>query len=164
MITQERLKELLHYDPETGIFTWLQVNSNVVSVGSRAGGKTTDGYRNIGVDGSRYGEHVLAFIYMEGREPLGQIDHKDTIKDNNIYSNLREALRGHNHCNSKRRTDNSSGIKGLSWNSRVKRWEAYVTIDGTRTTKKFQKFEKDLAISWLVATRKRLHGEFANDG
>jgi hypothetical protein len=118
MITVERLKELLRYDPETGIFTWVAKASSFsrVSVGSTAG---TEGgpyrYIHIKVDGQKYRAHRLAFLYMTGRWPEHGVDHRDTDGTNNRWSNLREATAAQNAANCGAYSNGRLGIKGITF-------------------------------------------------
>lgn len=83
-LTLDRLKELLHYDPETGVFTWLS-NRGSAKVGETAGRKT-DYYVQIKINRRSYMAHRLAWFYMQGTWPKDQIDHKDLNKANNVFS------------------------------------------------------------------------------
>lgn len=93
-LTAERLREVIHYDPVTGIFTW-------VASGKRAGTAPTKTrlYRRIGIDGGEYLEQVLAVLYMTGRWPADEVDHDNRDKIDNRRVNLREATRGQNQAN-----------------------------------------------------------------
>ena len=84
MITQKRLKELLHYCPDSGVFTRLKSTSNRVKVGDIAGWKGKNGYIGINVGGVKERAHRLAFLYMTGDFPVFQTDHINGIRD--IYS------------------------------------------------------------------------------
>lgn len=111
-LTQDRLKELLHYDPKTGWFTW-KVHSATYAVGDRAGGLHGKGYRQIGIDYNKYLEHALAFLYMTGKWPEHTVDHKNRIKHDNHWDNLVDATRseqGHNMPSSRR---SKSGYPGV---------------------------------------------------
>lgn len=66
MLTQDRLKTVLDYNPETGIWIW-KLHYFIRLVGERAGRRTAAGYRQIQIDGKQYYEHRLAFLYMLGR-------------------------------------------------------------------------------------------------
>jgi len=93
MLTQERLKALLHYDPDTGIFTFL-VGRGGKHVGMRAGyinDAISHVCRRVGVDGKRYRTSHLAWLYMTGKWPLYTLDHinRDSLDDR--WINLREA-------------------------------------------------------------------------
>lgn len=126
-----RLKELLNYDPDSGIFTWKIDRGSGgaifrVSAGSVAGGKTINGYVTIGIDGTPYLAHRLAWFYVHGDWP-DEIDHRDRNRSNNAIDNLRPASHGQNCTNRPARSN--SGIIGVS-SKRHNRWQAYIEIDG----------------------------------
>src|ERR1700730_6426271 len=103
MLTQERLKELLSYDPETGIFRWIAKSSpfSNILIGDIAGSPLAHGYLQIKIDGEQYLQHRLAFLYMLGRLPKGEGEHANLDKADNRWCNLREATRSLNHGNMK---------------------------------------------------------------
>jgi hypothetical protein len=107
----ERLREVLSYDPLTGIFKWRVATSSRVRVGDVAGGTNKEGYRVIGVDGTQYLAHRLAWIYVTGRQPNLCLDHKDGNRSNNRFDNLREASASENTANSRCSRLNVSGLK-----------------------------------------------------
>lgn len=113
MLTQERLKELLQYDPETGVFTWRVANGSRAKCGDVAGGIDKHGYVRIGVDGARYKGHRLAWLYMTGEWPALDVDHRDMDRANNAWVNLRHADRRQNMANTGCRANNSCGFKGV---------------------------------------------------
>ena len=90
-LTQEELKELLHYDPDTGVFTWKKGRQGRIKKGGIAGNEDQSGYCKIVVKGKRYGAHRLAFLYMEGYFPEHQVDHINRDRGDNRWVNLREA-------------------------------------------------------------------------
>jgi HNH endonuclease len=107
-LTAERLRELLRYDPKTGVFTWLVLETkNQVKAGDVAGyinnGGKGGGYLKIRVDGHGYRAHRLAWLYMTGTWPHEQIDHIDRNRANNRWCNLREATQAQNQANSRLR-------------------------------------------------------------
>lgn len=131
MLTAERLRELLHYDPVTGVFTW-KVTISHLAAGSVAGSIGPNGYVRIMIGRRSYKAHRLAFLYMTGSFPPGDVDHRDTNKANNKWNNLRPATRSQNVCNGKLRSDSRSGVKGVSWNTSHRKWTAYIQTDGKR--------------------------------
>lgn len=154
------IRESLHYNPETGEFTWLQDRSNV-KAGSVAGCVSTDsGYTLIRFAKKIYRAHRLAFYFMTGRFPEF-VDHKDNIRTNNTWANLRECTRGQNRFNSGMRKNNTSGVKGVSWSSRGGNWVARVAKSGkVRHVGYFDDIE--LAELVVQEAREAMHGEYAN--
>lgn len=116
-ITHERLKELLHYEPETGFFRWKVIRTNGMKIGQIAGGSHGDGYIAIGVMKKIYLAHRLAWFYMTGEFPANEIDHKDMNRSNNTWSNLREVSGTVNRQNIKSaRRHNKTGFLGVHRN------------------------------------------------
>ncbi|WP_366938191.1 HNH endonuclease signature motif containing protein [uncultured Brevundimonas sp.] len=113
MLTQERLREVLRYEPETGDFTWLQPTSRRDRVGGSAGTTNEDGYRRITVDGRRYRAHRLAFMYVHGRWPDDMLDHINGCRADNRLANLREATNAQNQACSRASRSPSSGYRGV---------------------------------------------------
>jgi hypothetical protein len=136
MITQKELKELAHYDPETGIFTRLTRPCNSVKIGDEMGytKKYTDSlfYLTVEVKGSQYFLHRLAFLDMTGAFPDGDIDHIDGNGLNNKWENLRVVDAIENGKNKKRYKNNASGYQGVSFYNLTKRWRAAISIDGKK--------------------------------
>lgn len=127
MLTQSYLKSIVHYNPLTGIFTRLKT-------GKEANSLATNGYIQISIGNMRtrkvYGAHRLAWFYMTGTLPENEIDHIDQDKQNNRIINLREASSTINKRNSPKQKNNTSGVNGVSWCKRDKRWYARIKIDG----------------------------------
>lgn len=114
-LTQEELKEHLHYDPDTGIFTRLISMSNSVQVGDIAGhtDKTT-GYNRIFISNFSYRSHRLAWLYMYGKFPANFIDHIDGDRVNNKIVNLRQVSNQENSYNHRKcNSNNSNGFLGV---------------------------------------------------
>lgn len=131
-ITIERLKEVLHYDPDTGIFTWLKDMPGYcgkILAGTIAGSLKPSGYVLIQIDGMRYRAHRLAWLYMTGKHPTKQIDHEDTAKHHNWWCNLREATNKENAYNASLSKANTSGFKGVYWCKQKLRWIAKINPD-----------------------------------
>ena len=132
MLTQENLKKMLHYDTDTGVFTRLVRTSSRTKIGDIAGYLKSDGYRLIMVDGKNYYAHRLAFFYMTGDWPVADIDHRNGVRDDNRWDNLREATRTENHQNRVMRSDNTSGFIGVDWHRQRGKWRAEIAVAGRR--------------------------------
>jgi hypothetical protein len=98
---------------------------------------------------------------LTGKWPIGEVDHIDTDGGNNVWTNLRESTRRQNASNTRTKSTNTSGFKGVSRTR--KRWMATITVNyrmtylGTFDT-------KEEAHEAYVEAAKRLHGEFARFG
>lgn len=110
-----RLKELLSYCSDTGIFTWIKCNSNVASIGKIASSSVnSDGYSQIGIDNRQYKTHRLAWFYCHGEWP-DQIDHINGNRNDNRIANLRNVsylINCQNHRTAQK--NNLSGFLGVS--------------------------------------------------
>ena len=129
--TQERLKELFDYNPETGDFTRIvSVYGRNGKAGNIAGSKMGKGYISISVDGKLYQAHRLAWMYMTG-EDLGelQIDHKNQKKNENWIGNLRKASNGQNQANTPAYSNNSTGYKGVSYHKTKCKYGAAIQVN-----------------------------------
>jgi hypothetical protein len=120
----ERLRELLHYAPETGLFYW-RVSRGSVAAGIQAGKPHSDGYVLISIDGVTHYAHRLAWLYVHGEHPARQIDHRNQNRSDNCIANLRQASHPENARNSSRR--NRSDFKGV-YRQRSK-WAARICVD-----------------------------------
>lgn len=111
-LTLERLKELVHYEPTTGWFTW-RINNSTAKPGMRVGSGHGLGYRQIGLDYKKYLEHSLAYFYMTGEWPTKQIDHINRDKSDNRWENIRHGSisdNGHNKGVSARSRTGLTGV------------------------------------------------------
>ena len=111
------MKDDIEYNAETGIFTWLKGRCR----GNRAGYKKRDGYRYIQYKNITRSEHVWAFIWM-GKGIPDQIDHKNLIKDDNRWCNLRESNNSLNQVNTNLSSRNTSGYRGVYWKKDKQKW------------------------------------------
>lgn len=128
-LTQERLKELLNYDPETGVFTWKVRPARRVQIGDAAGHFGTHGYRYLKLKQIRYCEHRLVWFYVHGVWPKHEIDHIDGDKANNRIANLRDVTRSVNVQNRRSAQGNNlCGFLGVQLNG--KNWSARIQTDG----------------------------------
>lgn len=162
-LTRKRLRNVLHYTPETGIFTWTKALSSRTVIGSRAGNVSRHSardYRKIRIDGVLHFEHRLAWFYMTGRWPSQEIDHKDGDGLNNRWSNLRQASHGQNACNTGPNRKNTSGAKGVYFRRDTGKWSARLQHEGTiHHLGCFPTFDAARAAYREAAMAK--HGEFA---
>ena len=127
-LTAERLRELLHYDPETGIFTWRVNRRGPMKAGDVAGRVHADyGYIIIGIDGRDYRANRLAFLYMEGKFPEHMAEHEDRNRSNNKWSNLRPATYAQNEVN--KLAKGNSGRKGVSWSKQGGCWYVRIGVE-----------------------------------
>jgi hypothetical protein len=131
-LTRERLLEVLEYNPDTGIFIWKISPSKKIRAGTIAGSVTVLGYVDIGIDYYSYFAHRLAFLYMEGRWPDPDPDHKNRIRHDNRWENLREASSSQNKMN--RPYNNKTGYKGVKFIKRAskKPYSARIKIGDSR--------------------------------
>jgi hypothetical protein len=159
-LNAERLRELLHYDPETGVFTWSNKTRRSDFLGRTAGSITKGGYVEIGIDNVSYYAHQLAWLYMTGGWPADLIDHEDTRRNNNVWLNLRIASYSQNGANSKLRADNKSGRKGVYWHRAARKWAASIKHNQRITHLGLFETVPEAAEAYEIAARD-LHGEFA---
>ena len=125
-LTAEYLRSILHYDPATGIFTWKISNSNRVKVGDAAGSLGGGGYLRIRVCSRSYPAHRLAWLYVYGIWPEGQIDHINRIRTDNRISNLRDVSHKQNGQNRSKDSRNTSGHPGVYWCRQKSKWQARI--------------------------------------
>ena len=122
MLTQGKLKELLHYQPDTGKFIWLKG----VCEGRQAG-THSKGYVIIKLEQQRYAAHRLAFLYMTGKWPTLHVDHIDRTRDNNTWLNLRDVTRCENMQNVNY-PGGVSGIRGVCRTKNGKKWQVQMSV------------------------------------
>lgn len=153
-LTAQRLREVLDYDPWTGVFRWKINPARTKLAGKVAGCITSDGYLTIQVDGEVHTGGRLAFLYLQGEWPLHQIDHRDLNKANNVWNNLRPATRSQNCRNAPGRS--KCGIKNLHRLKSGKGWQ--VCIAGA-PRKTFQCLGQ--ALCYRNCILRAIHGPFA---
>ena len=163
MITQLELFKILSYNPYTGIFIWIVNLPNGIHIGDIAGSPHKLGYINIRIKGKTYLAHRLAWLYMTGKWPNPEIDHEDLNKVNNKWINLREATRQQNLFNKTvGKANKSSGIKGVTWHKRDKKWCAVIRLN-TKLINigQFEKLEEAVKARQEYAVK--AHGEFVRE-
>jgi len=132
-LTQTRLKALLSYGPETGVFTWFIAPNGRIRVGMAAGNLNPNGYVHIKVDGILYKAHRLAWLYMTGAWPTEeQIDHINGVRSDNRWANLRECERKINAQNRRKPhpLNKSSGLLGVSRRNPTGGYQARIRVNG----------------------------------
>lgn len=128
MITQEELKDLVQYDPDTGILIRLFA-VNRWKVGSVMGTSDKDGYRVTDIKGKKYKIHRVAWFYVHGVWP-NIIDHLDGDPANNRINNLRNTDCRGNAINRKLQANNTSGVCGVYWHKGNEKWSATMKENG----------------------------------
>jgi hypothetical protein len=156
LVTQIRLKEVLNYDPETGIFIWKIHRGGRAKVGTIAG-TSSHGYVMIQIDKQMMLAHRLAWLYMYGYLPK-LLDHKNCVKNDNRIENLRLATHSQNKMNIRRKTNNTSGFKGVSLHKATNKWRATIVLDGKQKTIGYFR-DKEMAYAGYVKASEQF-GEF----
>lgn len=158
VLTQERLKELLDYDPATGFFTHLTSGrGRGRKAGARAGCLEL-GYTMVGVCGRKYQAHRLAWFFVHGAWPRDQLDHINMQRSDNRIANLREATNAQNGANCPARRRNKCGKKGVS---KMKgRWRAQIFKNKRQVHLGLFATAEEAHAAYVAAARIH-HGEFA---
>ena len=128
-LTQEYLRDVLDYQPETGVFTWKISPNKRIRVGDATGTSLSSGYRRVRVLGTSYRAHRLAWFYVHGEWPPEQIDHINGVRDDNRIKNLRCATYTENQKNKRRGKNNTSGVVGVSWNKQRQKWHVVIKVN-----------------------------------
>lgn len=129
MITQERLRQLFIYDPDTGNFIRRFDIHGAWKAGQIAGTLNKEGYIAINIDKKPRRAHRLAWLYVYGTSPP-EIDHVNGNRADNRLKNLRAATRGQNAANSCLRKNSKIGMKGAYRDVKRKRWFSSISING----------------------------------
>lgn len=158
-LTQKRLRELLDYDPQSGVFRWKQSPRARVQPGDEAG-CPEQRYTRIQINGRRYMAHRLAWLWVTGEWPPEQIDHKDRNTHNNAWSNLRAADHSLNAANRTARVNNKSGFKGVHLLKSGK-YGAFIKKDGRSINLGSSFTTPQAAHEAYCAAAERLFGDFA---
>ena len=130
-LTHERLKALLNYNPETGIFTRLISSSPNAKVGETVGTRHRTGYEYAMIDYETFAMHRLAWFYFYAVMPTYDIDHINGNKVDNRISNLRDVEAKTNAQNEIRaRKNNKSGYLGVHFRKERNKWVAQLRVNG----------------------------------
>ncbi len=128
MSIKEECFRKLDFDQETGVFTWKNDGTRGVKAGDIAGTKMKSGYVMLSVKGKRLLAHRIAWLFVHGEFPEGNIDHINRNKSDNRIANLRPATYEQNAQNRLKNIKNTSGYKGVTWHKRDERWQAAITV------------------------------------
>lgn len=160
----DRVREVMNYDPQTGVLTWTRRLSNRNGVGKVAGVicKRT-GYRIIGIDGKTYNAARIAWFWMTGRSPRDRVDHINMDRSDDRWENLREATHSQNLANTRRWSHNSSGYKGVHFYRETGKWRARISHNGKQTCLGLHD-TPEAAHAAYCAAASNLFGEFARTG
>lgn len=154
-LTSSRLRDLLSYDSESGVFRWAKSFGNAKE-GKQAGCVGPHGYRYIGVDAGFFKAHQLAWLYVTGEYPVAEIDHIDGNRDNNAFCNLRRATRSENMQNKKKYANATSAYQGVHFHKCSGKWCAAIQVD--RARKHLGVFDTpELASAAYLAAKLELH-------
>jgi hypothetical protein len=158
MISHKELRQVLAYDPETGLLTWA-IQKSGVRFGRMAGSIRLDGYSAVRVNKTRYLAHRLIWFWMTGRWPENEIDHRDRNPANNRWINLREATSQQNKVNSK--SYSRHGIKGICFTPRLKTkpWSAHIRRNRQQVNLGYFATKEEAHQAYCEAA-KSLHGAF----
>lgn len=125
-LTQDQVRKLFSYDPETGKVTRVVTRMQKAKAGDSPGTVDKTGYIRVTISGRSYALHRVIWLYVHGYLPEHDIDHINRIRTDNRLENLREATRSCNIKNSKVYDDSVSGVKGVTWFSRDSEWRARI--------------------------------------
>lgn len=157
-LTQEYLKSIISYNPDTGVIKKIRCRRGDW-VGKPAGTILKKGYRSVSINNKRYLAHHLAWLYMTGDWPV-QVDHRNAIKDDNRWANLRLATCSENMHNQGKRRHNKSGYKGVCWHRGARKWVAQIKVDWKIKYLGLYDTPQAAHAAYCEAAKK-YHGEFA---
>lgn len=158
-VTAASVRRLFKYDPDEGILRW-NVRGQGIQFGEPAGSSSTpNGHLNVAIGGKDIFVARVIWLYMTGNWPPRLVDHIDRNKQNNKWKNLRLATKSQNSMNSKVRSDNTTGHKGIFLNKNGT-YHAYINVDGRRFSLGFG-LTLEQAIEARQKAEAQYHGEFA---
>jgi len=161
MLTQDILKSLFRYDEKTGLFERISDKHQGITNIKKVGYVNDSGYLLISVLNKRYRAHRLAWLYMTGNMPTDQIDHINLDRLDNRFVNLRECNNEENNRNSRKKSTNTSGYRGVHFNKQCNKWQARARVNGKRHHIGLFNSAKEAGIAYEKYISNK-HGEFAN--
>ena len=150
------------FNYKAGALYWNVRPSRAVKIGDRAGSVDSSGYRVVRVKGRVFREHQIIYFIIYGCRPEA-IDHINGDRTDNRIENLRAANKSTNGMNSKTRSNNTSGVKGVSWKAELNKWFAQLKANGKYVWSAYFNTLEEAATA-IAAAREQHHGEFANHG
>lgn len=153
MITQEELKRLIGYNPDTGYVWWLHPGKGR---GPTAGRSDYGKRGRIMIDGKNHLVYKIIWLYVYGVWP-SEIDHINGDVSDNRLSNLRTATSTHNHANAKPRNGNAN--RGITWDKYSMKWKVAIGPANNRIQKSFRTYEE--ALAFAETKHKEIYGEFS---
>lgn len=157
MITQQELHSRMTYDAVTGVATWL---TGTKWKGRRVGTRNQSGYTQVRIDGRSYQLHRLIWLWMTGEWPALQVDHRNGIRDDNRWENLRLATHSENQRNKELDARNTSGQTGVCRPAGRTKWQVYINEGGRRKyLGSYATVEEANAVA--QSARQAAYGEFA---
>jgi hypothetical protein len=161
-MTKDEADRLFLYDPITGAMHWKENMSRRVRAGSKAGTKNHHGYKVIFLNKKNYSVHRIAWLITHGKFPAHQIDHINGVRDDNRIENLRDVNQAENGKNQKLKSNNKSGICGVSWSSQNSKWTAKIRVSGKYINLGY--FNEISEAAQARALAESLHGFHSNHG
>lgn len=164
MLDQSKLKELISYNPDTGVFVWRKRGIKYWDsrfANKKIGSKDNNGYLCTAIQGKRVLLHRAAWLYVYGYMPK-RIDHINGVTSDNRITNLREVTHKQNMKNQATPKNNSSGHIGITWNKNASKWKATIMHEGKNIHLGYYS-EIEIAIKARVKAAKR-YGYHNNHG
>lgn len=156
----EEMRSFLEYNEENGSFYWKRKAARNTIIGSVAGARNDGGYIIIAIRKRKFRAHRLAWLFVHGSPPPGDIDHINGVRDDNRIANLRLATHSQNMANSRVPCTNTSGIKGVVWDKKLNKWRALIKVN--KKSKHIGLFEdKEAAAAAYLEVAKAHFGEYA---
>lgn len=129
MVSIDKLKEFIEYNPDDGSLTWIKRKANCVHIGDAVGYITSQGYREFEFDNRCLRANRVAVALMSGFWPIGEVDHINRIRHDDRWCNLRvvgDLVQSRNHSLS---TRNKTGVNGVTFNKKLCKYQAYIRAD-----------------------------------
>lgn len=163
-LSWERVRELLDYDMETGVFTWKVDRLPRVHAGDVAGYQD-GGYWKIRTGGRNHHASRLAILWVTKKWPENEVDHINRNTKDNRYENLRDATRAQNQQNRTVREDSTTGFKGVRFQrsahgNRCGYYVAQIGVGGKRIYLGSFKTAEEAHKAYMVAAKAH-HKQFA---